>query len=187
VLSQAVLEHVPDPHKAIDELRRVLKPDGILYIEIAFMQPLHAVPSHYFNVTSYGLEHLLRDWEVLEQGVFTGLHDTFEWFARCVDAERKVGKEKLDRALEVLAEIDSKTSEDELRPVAGSVWATARRGSASLRDADRTEVAATLDAFTTEALLREVDVRLRKAARSPVRNGRRVLARVARWLRARFG
>ena len=187
ILSQAVLEHVPDPQQAMDEMRRVLKPEGVLYIEIAFMQPLHAVPSHYFNVTSYGLEYLLRDWEVQEAGVFTGLHDTFEWFGRCVSAEQKIGKEKLGTALEILAEIDSMTPEEELRPIAGSVWATARRGGAPLRESVPAAVPPTLDVFTTEALLREVDWRLRKALRSPVRNGRRVLARSARLVRARGG
>ncbi len=182
-----MLEHVPDPQQAMDEMRRVLKPEGVLYIEIAFMQPLHAVPSHYFNVTSYGLEYLLRDWEVQEAGVFTGLHDTFEWFGRCVSAEQKIGKEKLGTALEILAEIDSMTPEEELRPIAGSVWATARRGGAPLREAVPAAVPPTLEVFSTEALLREVDWRLRKALRSPVRNGRRVLARSARMVRARSG
>ena len=189
VLSQAVLEHVPDPQQAIDEIRRVLKPDGVLYIEIAFMQPLHAVPSHYFNVTIYGLEYLLRDWVVEESGTFTGLHDTFEWLGRCVSAEEKIGSERLGQALEILAEIDEKTTPEELRPIAGSVWARARRGDYRPRAA--AELVApgseTLDVFPTTTLLKEVDVRLRKAGRSPLRHVRRVLRYAARRLRGLLG
>lgn len=64
VLSQAVLEHVVDPQRAVDEMRRVLRPGGLLYVEAAFMQPVHMAPHHYFNITPYGLRYLLRDWEV---------------------------------------------------------------------------------------------------------------------------
>jgi SAM-dependent methyltransferase len=177
VLSQAVLEHVPDPQQAIDEIRRVLKPDGVLYIEIAFMQPLHAVPSHYFNVTIYGLEYLLRDWDLEESGTFTGLHDTFEWLGRCVSAEQKIGPERLGQALEILAEIDAQTTPEELRPIAGSVWARARRGDYQPSVA---EVAASggdaLEVFPTKTLMSEVTLRLRKAGRTPLKHGLRAVA-----------
>ena len=188
VLSQAVLEHVPDPQQAIDEIRRVLKPNGVLYIEIAFMQPLHAVPSHYFNVTSYGLEYLLRDWDVEESGVFTGLHDTFEWLGRCVSAEEKIGPEKLGQALEILAEIDEQITPDELRPIAGSVWARARRGDYQPSVAELVASGGdALEVFPTSTLVKEVDVRLRKAARSPVKNGLRVLRVAVRRVRGLLG
>jgi len=184
VLSQAVLEHVPDPQQAIDEIRRVLKPDGVLYIEVAFMQPLHAVPSHYFNVTIYGLEYLLRDWNLEESGTFTGLHDTFEWLGRCVSAEQKIGPERLGQALEILAEIDAKTTAEELRPIAGSVWARARPGHYQPSVA---EIAAAsgdpLEIFPTRTLMKEVDLRVRKAAGSPLKHGSRAIEYALRRLR----
>lgn len=68
ILSQATLEHVTNPDLAMQEMFRVLKPGGILYVEIAFMQPVHLAPHHYFNVTPYGLTWMLRDWDVIDQG-----------------------------------------------------------------------------------------------------------------------
>ncbi len=37
----AVLEHIPYPQKAVDELARVLAPGGYVYLEVAFWQPYH--------------------------------------------------------------------------------------------------------------------------------------------------
>lgn len=44
VFSQAVMEHMRDPYMAAKEIARVLKPGGLIYVESAFLQPLHAVP-----------------------------------------------------------------------------------------------------------------------------------------------
>jgi SAM-dependent methyltransferase len=69
VFSGAVLEHVLDPFLAMDQIHRVLADDGELYIETAFLQPLHAYPNHYFNMTLPGLEHLCGSFHKIESGV----------------------------------------------------------------------------------------------------------------------
>jgi SAM-dependent methyltransferase len=64
VLSFAVLEHVKDPVACAAELQRVLKPDGVVYCQVPFLQPEHGFPNHYFNMTGQGLATLfpgLRD------------------------------------------------------------------------------------------------------------------------------
>lgn len=55
ILSEAVLEHVRDPHEYMAELTRVLKPGGRVRLDVAFLQPFHAYPDHFFNMTSSGL------------------------------------------------------------------------------------------------------------------------------------
>lgn len=78
-LSQAVVEHVTEPQTYVDELVRVLRPGGLLYIEGAFLQPIHQAPHHYFNVTAFGLAHLCRHLEVLEQGTVGSFDDMATW------------------------------------------------------------------------------------------------------------
>lgn len=60
VLSLNVLEHVTEPFQCAAELARVLKPGGILYCCIPFLQPEHGYPHHYFNATRQGLRQLFE-------------------------------------------------------------------------------------------------------------------------------
>ncbi len=61
VLCLNVLEHVKDPFRAAREIARVMKPGGRLYCVVPFLQPLHAHPHHYYNMTAEGLRNLFAD------------------------------------------------------------------------------------------------------------------------------
>jgi SAM-dependent methyltransferase len=54
-----VLEHVPNPHRVLVELRRVLQASGRIYIAVPQFWELHQAPNDFFRYTRYGLEHLL--------------------------------------------------------------------------------------------------------------------------------
>jgi len=41
VIVQAVLQHVVDPYRCVDEIHRVLKEDGLVYADTPFMQQVH--------------------------------------------------------------------------------------------------------------------------------------------------
>ncbi len=57
----AVLEHVEEPWVVAAELRRMLKPGGLIFIDWPFLQPVHGYPSHYYNATRFGLERMFAD------------------------------------------------------------------------------------------------------------------------------
>ena len=57
-LCNQVLEHVPEPRMAMDELARVLRPGGYLIVTAPHIWGLHEVPHDYFRFTPYGLRHL---------------------------------------------------------------------------------------------------------------------------------
>ena len=121
VFSQAVLEHVPDPQRAVDEMHRVLRPGGQLFVEAAYMQPLHAVPSHYFNVTPFGLDYLCRDFDKIDSDWSAGPYFTLEWIGRLVSADSLVGADRWAQMLAILNEFDNALSHEQRRFCAGAV------------------------------------------------------------------
>lgn len=72
VFSLAVLEHVANPQRVVDEMVRVLRPGGQLYSEIPFIFFFHAYPADYQRFTREGLRHLFRELEELEIGLTHG-------------------------------------------------------------------------------------------------------------------
>jgi SAM-dependent methyltransferase len=64
VISVAVLEHVRDPFAAARELMRILRPGGRIFAAVPFLQPYHAYPNHYYNMTAAGLRNLFTDCDV---------------------------------------------------------------------------------------------------------------------------
>ena len=61
VTSTEVLEHVPDPLRALKEMHRVLRQDGVLIITVPMHWPRHEVPYDFWRFTYDGLLHLLEE------------------------------------------------------------------------------------------------------------------------------
>lgn len=72
VVSQAVMEHLEAPSLAVDHIYRVLRPGGLVYVDLAFMQHLHGFPFDYYRWTLPGLEKLFQRFEKIETGVVAG-------------------------------------------------------------------------------------------------------------------
>ena len=58
VLTLNTFEHLRDPPAAAAELRRVMRPGAEIWLQTAWLQPLHEAPVHFYGATEFGL----REW-----------------------------------------------------------------------------------------------------------------------------
>jgi SAM-dependent methyltransferase len=82
IILQGVLEHVENARKAIEESYRVLKPGGVFYTEMPFLQPYHECPIDVSRSTKPGLARLCLPMAELESGIHIGPASTFAWMLR---------------------------------------------------------------------------------------------------------
>jgi len=59
-----VFEHLRSPRRAAAEVLRVLKPNGLVAIHTAFLQPLHEAPAHFFNATEFGVRSWFSQFDI---------------------------------------------------------------------------------------------------------------------------
>ena len=81
ILANNVIEHFYDPHKAVAEMRRVLKKGGKIYYTIPFMHPVHESPHDYVRYTKFGLQKLFATFKALEVHARGGWFSTTASFA----------------------------------------------------------------------------------------------------------
>jgi len=60
IFSSEVFEHIFNLEQILEELYRVLKPDGYMLITVPFVWEEHEIPFDFARYTSFGIEHLLR-------------------------------------------------------------------------------------------------------------------------------
>ena len=68
VIIQAVLEHVVDPWRCVEEIYRVLKEDGLVYAETPFIQQVHGGRYDFTRFTHLGHRRLFRKFEEIDSG-----------------------------------------------------------------------------------------------------------------------
>lgn len=77
----AVLEHVENAARTMSEARRVLRPGGLLLIDVPFIQGYHAAPGDYRRYTEQGLRTELGQsgFVVEDSGVAVGPASAMAW------------------------------------------------------------------------------------------------------------
>jgi ubiquinone/menaquinone biosynthesis C-methylase UbiE len=79
VICQAVLEHVLEPQRCVDEMHRVLKPDGLIYVTTPFMQQVHMGEYDFTRFTHSGHRWLFRSFREIDSGIATGPASVLVW------------------------------------------------------------------------------------------------------------
>ena len=88
ILCSEVLEHLPEPTKAIDEFARLLKPGGKLILTAPFASLVHFAPYHYctgFSRYWYEYHLPLRGFKIQD------LSPNGDWFAYCRQELMRLG------------------------------------------------------------------------------------------------
>jgi SAM-dependent methyltransferase len=60
VVCTQVLEHVPEPLRALREFRRILRSGGAMIATVPFLWEEHEIPFDYYRYTRYGIEYVVR-------------------------------------------------------------------------------------------------------------------------------
>ncbi len=74
VISQESLEHIKNPTKALSEIFRVLKKDGIFYCQVPFIIGYHPGPTDFWRFTKEGIIEIVSScgFHILESGITVG-------------------------------------------------------------------------------------------------------------------
>jgi SAM-dependent methyltransferase len=79
VIIQAVLEHVVDPYRCVEEIHRVLTVDGLVYVETPFMQQVHLGRYDFTRFTHLGHRRLFRTFDEIDSGLVAGPGTVLAW------------------------------------------------------------------------------------------------------------
>lgn len=84
IFCEYVIEHVGDPEAFIKAASRVLKPNGLWYFEVPFMQPIHAEGVDFTRWTKRGFAQALErcGLQVIRSGVHTGAAYATFWMIK---------------------------------------------------------------------------------------------------------
>lgn len=70
IICKSVLEHVPEPQKAVREMHRILREGGKIFVCLPFIYPYHAskpaLYDDYYRFTEDGVKYMFQDFREVE-------------------------------------------------------------------------------------------------------------------------
>lgn len=83
IIATEVLEHLYNPHLAVSEIQRILKPWGWFIGSTRFIYPYHGTPYDYFRFTEYGLKATFSNYtHVKIIGIWNRFHGIADLLSR---------------------------------------------------------------------------------------------------------
>ncbi|MEW6102534.1 MAG: class I SAM-dependent methyltransferase [bacterium] len=61
VICMQVLEHIKKPWRGLEEIYRVIKPEGYVIVSVPHIFYIHGEPEDYFRFTKYGISFLMKE------------------------------------------------------------------------------------------------------------------------------
>lgn len=97
IMATEVLEHCPDAHRIINEMKRVLKPGGLLFFTVPFIWNLHEVPHDEYRYTPFALQRIFKECDLEKTELFAhgGWHMSMaQMMGMWVDATKRGNKRR---------------------------------------------------------------------------------------------
>lgn len=66
LISTQVLEHTAKITETIQEIRRVVKSGGLVYVSVPLTFPEHGIPYDFYRFTRFGLMEIFKDFEIIK-------------------------------------------------------------------------------------------------------------------------
>ncbi len=66
IMLTEVLEHLYDPKKAIDQVYRICRKEGVIIASTRFIYQYHGTPFDYYRYTEFGLMHLFKKFKEVQ-------------------------------------------------------------------------------------------------------------------------
>jgi SAM-dependent methyltransferase/uncharacterized protein YbaR (Trm112 family) len=79
VVIDAVLEHLPDPMAASEEIHRVLRSKGLVFADTPFLLPVHAGPFDFGRFSHLAHRRLFAQFDEIESGISNGPGMALSW------------------------------------------------------------------------------------------------------------